>query len=54
MGIFDKEKKEKNENDANRASNTQEVFHGWNAIKNTFDEIYPEQVDLKHYETMTH
>jgi len=53
MGIFDKLKKEKNENDVNGVSNAQEgVFHGWNAIKDTFDEIYPEQVDPKHYGTL--
>ena len=54
MGIFDKlKKKAKAENDNNDVSSTQEeVFHGWNAIKETFDNIYPEQFEPKHYGTL--
>lgn len=56
MGIFDKLKSGKNGNkvnDVNQENKTQEdVAHGWRAIEHTFSEIYPGQIDPKHYGTL--
>jgi len=51
MGIFDKFKKNKNTNNENSKVEELETgsTHGWDAIVERFEELYPEQTNPKHY-----